>query len=193
MLVNSSFSPSTVPLPPNADEFLLSSTSFINATLYIGTFYRLPSSPASLSSLSSLLSNLRPSNLILVGNFNIHFSPSSSSPLFLQLQSLADSYPLYQVISDPTHISHSGTPSTIDLAFIPSIYQSNHVILPPVSTFDHNSILLSVYLPPSSFLPHVKSSSHRIWLYSQADISKIIDLLSSTPWDTLLSSDIDSS
>ena len=48
-------------------------------------------------------------------------------------------------------------------------------------------------LPPSSFLPHVKLSSRRIWLYSQADISKINDLLSSTTWDTLLSSDIDSS
>ena len=33
------------------------------------------------------------------------------------------------------------------LAFIPSAFQSNHVILPPVSTSDHNSILLFVSLP----------------------------------------------
>ena len=83
--------------------------------------------------------------------------------------------------------------STIDLAFIPSTYQSNHIIHLQVSTSDHSSILLFVSLLPSSFLPHVKSSSRHIWLYSQADISKINYVLSSTPWDTLLSSDIDSS
>ena len=153
MFVNSSLFPFTVSLPPNSTEFLLSSITFKNTTLFIGTFYCPPSSHESLSILSSLLSNLRPSilsNLILVDDFNIDFAPSSSSPRFFQLQALADSYSLRQVISDPTHFSHSGTPSTIDLAFIPSTFQSNHVILPPVSTSDHNSILLFVSLELSS-------------------------------------------
>ena len=142
-----------------------------------------------------MLSNLSSSilsNLILVGDFNVNYTSSSTSPLFLELKSLAESYSLSQVISDPTHFSHAGTPSIIDLAFIPSTFHSNHSILPPVSSSDHNAILLSVSLPLSFPRPY-KSSHRHIWLYHKADINSINSLLSSIPWNSVLSSDLDSS
>ena len=117
MLIISSVSPSLVSLPSNSSELQLSSIPHRKHRLLIGTFYRPPSSTMAISSLSSLLSNLSSSilsNLILVGDFNVNYVSSSSSPLFLELKSLADSYSLSQVISDPTHFSHAGTPSIIN-------------------------------------------------------------------------------
>ena len=123
IFVKPSFSPSFVSIPSNNLEFLFISVKLRNRFLYIGTFYRPPSSPHDISLLSSILSNLCYSilsNLFLIGDFNVHYSSSSSSSLFLDLKSIAVSYSLCQVITDPTHFSHSGTPSTIDLVFIPS-------------------------------------------------------------------------
>ena len=191
MLVKSSLSPSFVSLPTSNLEFLIISVKFRMRSLFIGTFYRPPSSLHDLSVLYSTLQNLRHSvlsNLILVGDFNVHYSPSSSSSLFCDLKSIAVSYSLSQVITDPTHFSHSDSPSIIDLVFLPSTFSSNYAILPPVSSSDHNSILLSVS-PPSSFHHSPKPTRRRVWLYSQADLSKINNLLSSTSLD--LSSDID--
>ena len=194
-MISSSLSPSLVSLPSNSTELLFSSITRRKHRLFIGTFYRPPSSNTAIASLSSVLSNLSSSNLsnlILVGDFNVNYTSSSTSPLFLELKSLAESYSLSQVISDPTHFSHAGTPSIIDLAFIPSTFHSNHSILPPVSSSDHNAILLSVSLPFSFLCPY-KSSHRRIWLYHKADINSINSLLSSIPWNSVLSSDLDSS
>ena len=174
-MISSSLSPSLVSLPSNSTELLLSSITHRKHRLFIGTFYLPPSSNTAIASLSSVLSNLSSSilsNLILVGDFNVNYTSSSTSPLFLELKSLAESYSPSQVISDPTHFSHAGTPSIIDLAFIPSTFHSNHSILPFVS---------------------YKSSRRRIWLYHKADINSINSLLSSIPWNSVLSSDLDSS
>ena len=193
MLIISSLSPLLVSLPSNSSELLLSSITHRKHRLFIGTFYRPPSSTMAISSLLSLLSNLSSSilsNLILVGDFNVNYVSSSSSPFFLELKSFADSYSLSQVISDPTHFSHAGTPSIIDLAFIPSTFTSNYLILPPLSSSDHNAILLSVFLPFSFFRPY-KPSRRRIWLYNKADINAINTFLSSIPWNSVLTSDLD--
>ena len=195
MLIISSLSPSLVSLPSNSSELLLSSITHRKHRLFIGTLYRPPSSTMAISSLLSLLSNLSSSilsNLILVGDFNVNYVSSSSSPFFLELKSFADSYSLSQVISDPTHFSHAGTPSIIDLAFIPSTFTSNYLILPPLSSSDHNAILLSVFLPFSLFRPF-KPSRRRIWLYNKADLNAINTFLSSIPWNSVLTSDLDSS
>ena len=139
MMISSSLSPSLVSLPSNSTELLLSSITHHKHRLFIGTFYCPPSSNTAIASLSSVLSNLSSyilSNLILVGDFNVNYTSSSTSPLFLVLKSLAESYSLSQVISDPTHFSHAGTPSIIDLTFIPSTFHSSHSILPPVSSSD---------------------------------------------------------
>ena len=195
MLIISSLSPSLVSLPSNSSELLLSSITHRKHRLFIETFYCPPSSTMAISSLLSLLSNLSSSilsNLILVGDFNVNYVSSSSSPFFLELKSFADSYSLSQFISDPTHFSHAGTPSIIDLAFIPSTFTSNYLILPPLSCSDHNAILLSVFLPFSLFRPY-KPSRRRIWLYNKADINAINTILSSIPWNSVLTSDLDSS
>ena len=194
MLIISSVSPSLVSLPSNSSELLLSSIPHRKHRLFIGTFYRPPTSTMAISSLSSLLSNLSSSilsNHILVGDFNVNYVSSSSSPLFLELKSLADSYSLSQVISDSTHFSHAGTPSIIDIAFIPSTFTSNYLILPPLPSSDHNAILLSVFLPFSLFRRY-KPSRRRIWLYNKADINAINTLLSFIPWISVSSSDLDS-
>ena len=132
MLIISSLSALLVSLPSNSSELLLSSITHRKHCLFIGSFCP-PSSTMAIFCLSSLLSNLSssiPSNLILVGYFNVNYVSSSSSPLFLELKSLDDSYSLSQVISDPAHFSHTGTPSIIDLAFIPSTFTTNYLILP---------------------------------------------------------------
>ena len=194
MLIISSLSPSLVSLPSNSSELLLSSITHRKHHLFIGTFYRPPSSTMAISSLLSLLSNLSSSilsNLILVGDFNVNYVSSSSSPFFLELKSFADSYSLSQVISDPIHFSHAGTPSIIDLAFIPSTFTSNYLILPPLSSSDHNAILLCIS-SIFSFSPLQTLPPSHLAL-QQADINAINTFLSSIPWNSVLTSDLDSS
>ena len=83
------------------------------------------------------------------------------------------------------NFSPSGTPSLIDLIFVPSSRSCN--VLPPISNSDRNSILCSLSLsttsPSSSPSP---SSSRRVWLYNQADILLINHFLSSIPWISIL-------
>lgn len=64
------------------------------------------------------------------------------------------------------------------------------VILPPVSSSDHNSVLSTVSLRSSAHLNR-QPSKRKIWLYHLADFDRATFLLSSIPWDTLLSSDLD--
>ena len=52
----------------------------------------------------------------------------------------------FPIIQKATHYSNSGSPSTIDLVFIPTCFQPcPYSILPPVSS-DHNNILFSLSL-----------------------------------------------
>ena len=91
MYISSHLSSSIVSLPPNDLELLLASFVFCNHSISIGTFYHPPSSSLAISNLASVFSNLRSSilsNLILVGDFNIHYSSSSTTPLSLILNLL---------------------------------------------------------------------------------------------------------
>ena len=84
MMISSSLSPSLVSLPSNSTELLLSSITHRKHRLFIGTFYRPPSSNTAIASLSSVLSNISSSilsNLILVGDFNVNYT--SSFPIVL--------------------------------------------------------------------------------------------------------------
>ena len=150
-----------------------------------------------LSSFISLISSLPSStisNLLIVGDFNINFSKASSSesPLLSDLKSFAASYSLSQIISNPTHFSPSGSPSTIDLAFVPSSFSSSHTILSPVSSSDHLSILLSTSLPSSCHKAPPFRYKRKVWIYKKANIDLMNTLLSEVSWTSLLSSsDID--
>ena len=194
--VRSSLSPSVL-FSSDSLEFLIVSLTSHNRPLCIGTFYRPPSSPQDISILSRSLSTLPVSTLsklLLIGDFNVNYSQPSSSPLYAELISLSNSYSLDQIISEPTHHSHSGTPSTIDLVFIPSTLTSEHSILPPVLSSDHASILISLHLPKRSRSPTPPNPTRRrIWLYKQADLPLMAQLFESTDWDALLSPDLDHS
>ena len=155
MFIKSSLSPSITFTPNNSLELLLSSINFCGRILYIGTSYH-PPRPILIiiALLSTTLSNLPSSllsNLTLVGDYNVNYSPSSRSPLLSSLQAIADSYPLHQIITNPTHFSYTGTISTIDLVFTSSASYSKDHILIPVSNCPHSSILFN-------FSPHSNSS-----------------------------------
>ena len=148
IFIKSSLSPLVISLPTSSIELLLISFIFNNRRLNIGCFYGPPSQSSSLSDLTSLLSSLGPalsSNLILVGDFNINaLSPSNN------LSSFSDFFSLRQLVSSPTHFSHSGSPSVIDLAFVPSSlsFSSSHAsVLSPVGSSDHNTIMIDIPLP----------------------------------------------
>ena len=145
-----------LPIPILSDiEFLLLSIKKGHHTFSVGTFYRPPSSPHDLDILHDTLYVLNPSyllNLVLVGDFNVNFS-NSISPLFHKVSVLSDSFSLLQIIQKATHYSNSGSPSTIDLVFIPTSFQlCPYSILPPVSSSDHNTILFSLNFLLSQFL-----------------------------------------
>ena len=143
-----------------------------------------------ISALSSVLTSLAHSyshNLILLGDFNVNYL--SPSPLLNQLHVISDLYSLDQIVAQPTHFSPSGTPSLIDLVFVPSSFSSYSCnVLLPISNSDHYSILLSLPFPAtSSPAPSSPSSSRRVWLYYQADTLTMNKLLSSLPWTSILS------
>ena len=76
--------------------------------------------------------------------------------------------------------------------FVPSShFSANCTILPPVSTSDHNSIILSLPFTqyPPSYLPLC-----RVWLYDKANFPQANGIINSIPWDHILSeSDTESS
>ena len=177
--VKSSLSASVVPVSTPI-ELLLLSLTFRHVPVSLATFYRPPSCPDDLNSLHTVLSSLAHSfthNLILVGNFNVNYL--SSSPLLNKLNVISDSFSLEQIVTQPTHFSPSGTSSLIDLVFVLSFSSHSCTVLPPVSNSDHNSILFSL---PLSISSPTSSSSHRVWLYNQADILLIKTFLFSIPW-----------
>ena len=74
-----------------------------------------------LESLYNNLSSFYPilfDNFILVGDFNIDFL-AQNHPYFPHLLSIVNSFMLHQVVTSPTHYSHSWSPSVIDLHFVP--------------------------------------------------------------------------
>ena len=139
-----------LPIPISPDiEFLLLSIKKGHHTFSVGTFYRPPSSPHDLYILHDTLSALNPSyllNFILIGDFNVDVS-NYLSPLFHKVSVFSDSFSLHQIIRKATHYSNSGSPSIINLVFIPTSFQ----------------------LCPYSILP--PALPRRVWLYDQVIIS----------------------
>ena len=116
-------------------------------------------------------------------HFNINYV--NPSPSCNKIDIISNLYSLKQIVSHPTHFSHSGVPSTIDLAFIPSSVHLNFCnILPPVSNSDHYSILFSIRVDSCSS-PNF-TSPHLVWLYDHADFSLANQLLDSIPWSSIL-------
>ena len=92
---------------------------------------------------------------------------------------------LQQVVTEPTHFSHLGTPSIIDLFFVSN---PTHLIscstVSPLSTSDHLGILLTYKLPTTNKRP--RSCRRTVWCYSQGDFEKACELLDRVDWDQLM-------
>ena len=99
---------------------------------------------------------------------------------------------LKQIVSNPTHFSHSGTPSIIDLVFVSLSSSAVAHITPPIGSSDHQSIISTIYLfncqHTPAFLP-----KRKIVHYHKADFDAINSDLSSISWSSILSQDLDSS
>ena len=98
---------------------------------------------------------------------------------------------LTQVVKSPTRISTSGSKTTIDLCFIsnPSNLQSC-VTKPPISTSDHNSILVTMTCQQALSGQRPKNDM-MVWRYCDADTSKIKYMIESINWSSLLCNDVD--
>ena len=109
-----------------------------------------------LNSLHYVLCNLDVSlfsHFILVGDFNVDFL-SPNRHLYHKLLSITSCFLLQQVVTEPTHFSHLGTPSIIDLFFVsnPTHLISCSTVF-PLSTSDHLGILLTYKLPTTNKRP----------------------------------------
>ena len=92
---------------------------------------------------------------------------------------------LQQAVTEPTHFSHSGTPSIIDLVFVSNpTYLTSCSTISPLSSSDHLGILLTYKLPTTNKRPH--SCRRTVWCYSLADFEKAREMLDSVDWDQLL-------
>ena len=170
-------------------ECLTVNIYFGASMLCVCLLYRPPSSSAiELDNLYSTLCTLEIclfSHFILIGDFNVDFSPSSNHHLFSKLHNIASSFVLTQVVTQPTHFSHDGTPSLIDLAFVssPSSVTSCETVA-PLSNSDHLGILLTYKFP------HVKKSPNtpvrKVWHYSSGDFERACEMLDSINWDSIL-------
>ena len=124
------------------------------------------------------------SNFFLVGDFNINFL-FLNHPLFSKLLSITSSFLLHQKVSQPTHFSHSGVPSIIDLVFVSC---SSRVIscttVPPLSTSDHLGVSIIYKAPTSNKRP--SSFRRSVWCYSHADFDKACCLLEDVDWVNLM-------
>ena len=132
--MKSHLSVSPLPLPSDNLEFFPLQITCHYFSFTLGTFYHPPNLDGDLNLLVDFLSSFNPSllsKLILLSDFNIDFHKTS---LLTRLLDLTNSLNLNQLVQEPTHFSNSGSPSLIDLVFIPSDLPSSISILPPVSS-----------------------------------------------------------
>ena len=165
---------------PSNLEFLVTSvrSQVSSQKLHLALFYRPPSSPFSIfDELQVLNENLSVDimqQFILLGDFNVDML-KASHPLFSRLQTITEYFSLTQVVSSPTHYSHNGNPSLIDLVFISC---PERLLLcetvPPLGSSDH----LGVQLAIRRNIAHNRPSNQRtIWRYKYADYEKATELL----------------
>ena len=111
--------------------------------------------------------------------------------LFYNVQTLASSLCLPQIVSEPTRVTQS-TCSIIDLVFMSS---PSHLIscttIPLLNNSDHFdlSVFFSAGKPPQKS----KVNSRRIWRYSLANFELACDMLDDTDWECIFTDNVKSS
>ena len=135
-----------------------------------GLLYCPPSSNASLlADVESALEQLSPSrlkSLVLLGDFNIDRSPTSSHPFYNSIDGLK------QVVTTATRTTP--TSSTVSNGFS----HSHCTDLPPLPGSDHNILQISL---TASRVPHPRRSRRKVWLYKQADFDTANSTLQCLP------------
>ena len=115
--------------------------------------------------------------------------PLPALPYFWNLNPLLTIIPFPKSYLTPLTSRMLAPPlSLISLLFPQHLLLTTSVTLLPLSSSDHNAILLSVFIPFSLFRPYKPSRRHLA-----LDINAINTLLSSIQWNSVLSSDLDSS
>ena len=78
---------------------------------------------------------------LLIGDINVDIEHGFGP----RLTDLMTTFGLTQVVKSPTHISTSGSKTTIDLSYISNpINLQSCVTKPPITTSDHNSIIVTM-------------------------------------------------
>ena len=123
---------------------------------------------------------------MFIGDFNINFL-DTQHPLFKHLTEFCCTYNLIQVVPSPTHFSHSGKPSLIDLVFVAEPQQIlERSVKPPLSTSDHNGISVTL----KHRFPKPRQKTRIVWKYAQADFVTAREMILSTDWDSLMTEDV---
>ena len=171
--------PSVFQLPSHSLELLTVTVRVRTQCFHVSSFYRPPTSVSAVSDLINTFSSLGPnftSKSILVGDFNVNVG-NSRAPLVDQVSSLTSLFSLSQIVSQPTHFSPTGSPSIIDLVFVPRSIRRSSVITPPLDSSDHSTILSSLSFSPKSPSLCCHQSHRKVWLYHKADFDAINDSL----------------
>ena len=184
---------SVFPDPPPQLELLALSVRLNNFRINLCLFYRPPSSGSHIfDSLVSYLDSICAgslSNFIFLGDFNVNFT-DRFHPYHATLESIMSLYCLSQHVSDPTHIHHSGSDSTIDLLFTSEDSQLHTCeTVPPLANSDHYGIL-SVFNKKVN-KRRTKNKGRRIWRYSYADWDGANEAIEQFDWTTVMTQNID--
>ena len=125
------------------------------------------------------------SNLVLLGDFNID-TLSPSHHLYHHLSEILDCFSLCQVNSTPTHCSHNGHWTLIDLALLSSPeHLSVCETIPPLGNSDH--LGLHVVINRQAKQSVVRNNTRRqVWRYAQADFDLASLLLSNLDLEATL-------
>ena len=148
-------------------------------TFSICLFYRPPSSSVSIfDNLCTTLQMVNPaqfSTFLLLGDFNVNFY-NPQHHLFSHVNDILYSYSLVQVVPSFTHVSPNGSTSLIDLALLSdtSCLSSKLYHTPTIVILDHLGLSLSIKWKNSTNPTY--SKSRRIWIYKDADFSKLVTL-----------------
>ena len=165
--------------PTNLEFMVISVRNHVSSQkLHLALFYRPPNSPYSIfDELQVCLENLSVDTLqqfVLLGDFNVDML-KPSHPLFSHLQTIADYFALTQAVSSPTHSSHNGNSSLIDLVFIscPDRLHSCETV-PPLGSSDHLGVHLAL---KRSITRNAPLNQRTIWRYKYADYEKAAERL----------------
>ena len=143
-------------------ELLSLDLSLPSTNLTCCLFYRPPSSDCTtLEEFVDILPPTKTSNLLLLGDFNFHSSPSTNNPVLLSIKAKHD---LQQTITTPTRVSKSSS-TTIDHVYVSSHLTCSYSTFSSLSSINHSVLLVSLcnVKPP---LP--KPLKRNIWLYQRS-------------------------